>query len=73
MSARLPSVSQILEIGQSFGMHLSYEDAESFRGLMKGPIASYGRIDELVPAAVAQRFRELHPDGRPGAPVSPQE
>jgi len=37
-------------------------------------IASFGgRVDELVPAAVAQRFRELHPDGRPGAPVSPQE
>jgi pantetheine-phosphate adenylyltransferase len=37
-------------------------------------IASFGgRVDELVPAAVAKRFRELHPDGRPGAPVSPQE
>jgi pantetheine-phosphate adenylyltransferase len=37
-------------------------------------IASFGgRVDELVPAAVAQRFRELHPNGRPGAPVSPQE
>jgi pantetheine-phosphate adenylyltransferase len=37
-------------------------------------IASFGgRVDELVPAAVARRFRELHPDGRPGAPVSPQE
>ncbi len=37
-------------------------------------IASFGgRIDELVPAAVARRFRELYPDGRPGAPLSPQE
>jgi len=37
-------------------------------------IASFGgRVDELVPEAVARRFRELHPDGRPGAPVSPQE
>ena len=37
-------------------------------------IASFGgRVDELVPAAVAQRFVELYPDGRPGAPVSPQE
>jgi hypothetical protein len=26
-----------------------------------------------VPEAVARRFRELHPNGRPGAPVSPQE
>ena len=37
-------------------------------------IASFGgKVDELVPKAVALRFRELYPDGRPGAPVSPQE
>jgi pantetheine-phosphate adenylyltransferase len=37
-------------------------------------IASFGgKVDELVPAAVARRFREMFPDGRPGAPVSPQE
>jgi pantetheine-phosphate adenylyltransferase len=37
-------------------------------------IASFGgKVDELVPAAVARRFEELYPDGRPGAPVSPQE
>ena len=37
-------------------------------------IASFGgRVDELVPAAVAKRFTEIYPDGRPGAPVSPQE
>ncbi len=32
-----------------------------------------GNVDELVPKAVARRFRELYPQGRPGAPVSPQE
>ena len=37
-------------------------------------IASFGgRVDELVPPAVARRFEELYPDGKPGAPVSPQE
>jgi len=37
-------------------------------------IASFGgKVDELVPEAVARRFRELYPQGRPGAPVSPQE
>jgi pantetheine-phosphate adenylyltransferase len=37
-------------------------------------IASFGgRVDELVPEAVARRFADLYPDGRPGAPVSPQE
>jgi pantetheine-phosphate adenylyltransferase len=37
-------------------------------------IASFGgNVDGLVPPAVAARFRELFPEGRPGAPMSPQE
>lgn len=37
-------------------------------------IAAFGgKVEELVPPAVAARFRELFPDGRPGAPTSPQE
>ena len=32
-----------------------------------------GKVDELVPQAVAKRFRELYPNGRPGAPLSPAE
>jgi pantetheine-phosphate adenylyltransferase len=37
-------------------------------------IASFGgAVDELVPPAVASRFRDLFPEGRPGAPVSPRE
>ena len=37
-------------------------------------IAAFGgNVDELVPPAVAIRFRELFPEGRGGAPTSPQE
>jgi pantetheine-phosphate adenylyltransferase len=37
-------------------------------------VASFGgNVDELVPPAVARRFAELFPQGKPGAPVSPQE
>jgi pantetheine-phosphate adenylyltransferase len=37
-------------------------------------IASFGgKLDELVPPAVAGRFHELFPNPKPGAPVSPQE
>jgi len=32
-----------------------------------------GNVEELVPPAVAKRFKELFPGARPGAPVSPQE
>ena len=37
-------------------------------------IASFGgKVDELVPPSVARRFREMFPEARPGAPLSPQE
>jgi pantetheine-phosphate adenylyltransferase len=37
-------------------------------------IAAFGgKVDELVPEAVALRFKELFPDGRPGTPENPQE
>jgi pantetheine-phosphate adenylyltransferase len=32
-----------------------------------------GKVDELVPEAVARRFVELFPDGRPGTPENPGE
>jgi pantetheine-phosphate adenylyltransferase len=32
-----------------------------------------GNVEGLVPQAVARRFRELFPNGQPGAPLSPQE
>jgi pantetheine-phosphate adenylyltransferase len=37
-------------------------------------IASFGgNVDDLVPAPVARRFKEMFPRPLPGAPVSPQE
>ena len=37
-------------------------------------VASFGgNVDDLVPPAVSARFKEMFPDGRPGAPTSPQE
>jgi pantetheine-phosphate adenylyltransferase len=37
-------------------------------------VASFGgSVEEWVPEAVARRFRQLFPQGKPGAPVSPQE
>ena len=37
-------------------------------------IAAFGgNVDELVPPAVARRFRELHPGGRPGTPENPTD
>ena len=37
-------------------------------------IAAFGgNVDELVPASVARRFKELFPNGRPGTPENPAE
>jgi pantetheine-phosphate adenylyltransferase len=37
-------------------------------------IAAFGgKVEALVPHAVASRLRELFPDGRPGTPENPQE
>jgi pantetheine-phosphate adenylyltransferase len=37
-------------------------------------IAAFGgNVEELVPHAVARRFRELFPGGRPGTPENPSE
>ncbi len=37
-------------------------------------IAAFGgNVEELVPQAVARRFRELFPGGRPGTPENPSE
>jgi pantetheine-phosphate adenylyltransferase len=37
-------------------------------------IASFGgNVEELVPAAVARRLREMFPRGRGGTPLSDQE
>ena len=48
ISARTPTVDQILDIADSFGLHLTIDDAKSFRGIMAGTMASYARVDELV-------------------------
>ncbi len=66
MPVRLPSVDQILEIAQSFGMTLTSEDAASFRGLMAGSIASYNRLDQLPEPKLPVKYPRT-PGYRPGA------
>ena len=48
MPVRPPSTDELLEIAKQFGMKLTPADAESFRGLMLGSIASYNRLDQLT-------------------------
>jgi amidase len=68
MPVRLPTVEQILEIAEIYQLHLTEEDARSFRGLMAGPIASYRRVDELA----EPRPRVKYPR-EPGYRPAPEE
>jgi len=56
MPVRPPTVEQVLEIAKTFGMTLSRDDAESFRGLMGGSIAAYNRLDELAEPKLPVRY-----------------
>ena len=65
MAPRLPTTEQILDIANDFGMHLDREDAESFRGLMAGSMASYARLDQLAEPKLPVKYPRT-PGYRPG-------
>ncbi len=66
VSVETPSVEQLLEIGRSFGLHLTAEDASQFRAFMAGTLALYGRVDELAEPKLPVRYPRTpgyRPDG----------
>src|SRR5215467_9724498 len=53
MVVRLPTLEQIGALGSDFGLVLTADEVVAFQHAFKGPLASYGRLDELVPPALA--------------------
>src|SRR6202045_1311028 len=53
MGVRLPTLEQIHNLGSDFGLVLNADEVAAFQQSFKGPLASYGRFDELVPEALA--------------------
>ena len=51
MAVRLPTLEQIDDLGADFGLVLTADEIAAFQQAFKGPLASYGRLDELVPPA----------------------
>src|SRR5205809_3791087 len=51
-----PTVEQLREIAQAYGMHLSDSDYQSFAGLMGAALESYRRIDQLTEPALTIRY-----------------
>lgn len=48
MAIQAASVEQVLDMADDFGLDLTYEDAQSFAGLMAGLKPSYDRLDQLA-------------------------
>ena len=53
MVVRLPTLEQIDNLGADFGLVLTSDEVEAFQQAFKGPLASYNRLEELVPPALA--------------------
>ena len=51
-----PTIAQLREIAQTYGMHLSDADIESFAGLMETALESYQRIDQLTEPRLPERY-----------------
>src|SRR3984957_6062875 len=70
MVVRLPTLEQIDRLGSDFGLVLSADEAAAFQEAFKGPLASYGRLDELVVPALAP-VPPRSPGYRPTASENP--
>ena len=70
MVVRLPTLAQIDDLGSDFGLVLTAEELVAFQQAFKGPLASYGRLDELVPPALAP-VAPRSPGYRPSASENP--
>ena len=70
MVVRLPTLEQIDNLGSDFGLVLSADEVAAFQQAFKGPLASYGRLEELVPPALAP-VAPRSPGYRPPASENP--
>lgn len=70
MSVRLPTLDQIKGLGAGFGLVLTSEETAAFQQAFKGPLASYARLDELVPPSLAPTTPRA-PGYRPSASENP--
>src|SRR3989449_5819776 len=64
MPVRAPSLEQLSEIALEYGLDLTDQDLDSFRGLMGPILASYARLDQLAEPALPVRYPRL-PGYRP--------
>jgi amidase len=70
MVVRLPTAEQIHDIGSHFGLVLTDDELSAFQEAFKGPLASFARLDELVPPSLPPLVPRA-PGYRPSAAENP--
>ncbi len=65
-TVRTPTIEEILDIADSYGLSISIDEAESYQGLMAGVIQSYHRLDDLVEPKLPVKYPRM-PGYRPEA------
>ena len=69
-TVRTPTIEEVLDIADAYGMSISVEEAESYQGMMAGTIQSYHRIDDLVEPKLPVKYPRT-PGRRPSAEENP--
>ena len=54
--AELPTIDQIRDMAEDFGIEMPEEDAGAYRNLMKGPMASYRVLEEVPEWRPEQKY-----------------
>lgn len=67
-TVRTPTIEEVLDIADAFGMSISVEEAESYQGMMASTIESYHRIDDLVEPKLPVKYPRT-----PGQRPTPEE
>jgi len=67
---RLPTLAELGEIAERYGLGLGAQEVAEYRGLMAGPMQLYRRIDELGDERPATRYPRT-PGHRPAAADNP--
>ncbi len=69
-TVRTPTIEEVLDIADSYGLSISIDEAESYQGLMAGVIQSYHRLDDLVEPKLPVKYPRM-PGYRPSAEENP--
>ena len=56
MPLQSPTLDEIADIAEGYGLSLDESDLESFQGLMRGTLESYARLDELTEPTLSVKY-----------------